>query len=60
MSEFLQIEHALIQVSKKPDKYEQTAAIFQSILTNDSTTPDEKAREIAKLIREGVHGIGSA
>jgi hypothetical protein len=54
MPEFLQIENALKQVTKQPDKYEQTASVFQTILVDDSTTPQEKAIEIAKLIRKGT------
>jgi len=54
MPEFLQIEHALRQVTKEPDKYDQTASWFQSILVNDNTTPQQKAIEIAELIREGL------
>ncbi len=54
MPDFLKIEHALIQVTKEPDKYIQSASYFQSILVSENTTPKEKALQIAELIREGM------
>ena len=51
--DYLVIEKALQEVTGDDEKYRNLAGTFESILNNPNTGPAEKAREIAKVIREG-------
>lgn len=55
MPEYLMIEAALKKIVSKTakEKYNQTAGSFESILTDQSTRPREKASKIAKIILNG-------
>ena len=48
---FIKVEKALEHVSGNQGKFQNTAGSIEQILSK-STTPEEKAEELAKLIRE--------
>lgn len=50
--DFLDLEKALQEVGRDPERLENLAGSFESILRNPDTTPGEKARALARCIRE--------
>jgi hypothetical protein len=53
---FLHLEHVIKKLTGNDGKYANTAGIFERILRNQKTSPEEKAEKIAELLEYGICG----